>query len=308
MIPPLMPIPHSGEIAGLACAFLWAATSFLWASVGRSASAAAITAFKAVVGLGLLTAVVLATTGSPWPRGLSARAPGVLAASGVIGLALGDLCYFVALALLGPRRALLLLLLAPPLTALLGLPTLGEAIGPLGWTGIVLTMAGIAAVQLESTPGTAASGLLPRRLWTGLAAGALAGLAQAIQSLLVKSVLVEGAGLQQVVQVRLAAAAAILVAAGLVSGKTRSWVAPFAGGPRVLGLGLAATAMGTVVGLLLMTYSQGEIPVALSNTLTSTSPLFGLVLARVVEGERVTGRALAGTVVAVGGVALVFVG
>lgn len=299
-------LPHSGEIAALGCAFLWAATSFVWAAVGREASAAAITAFKAVVGFALFTGIVLATTGSPWPTGLSPRAPAVLALSGVIGLALGDACYFVALASLGPRRALLLLLLAPPLTAVLAVPALGETIGALGWAGIALTMAGIAAVQLEHAPESAGAPIPARRLWIGAGAGFLGCLGQAIQSLLTKSVLVEGPGLPQVVQVRLGAAALFLVVAGLLSGSLAAWVAPFARRPGTLGRGLAASVMGTVVGLFLMTYSQKAIEVGLSNTLTSTSPLFGLLLARVVQGERVSARAVAGTAVAVGGVALVF--
>jgi drug/metabolite transporter (DMT)-like permease len=60
---------------------------------------------------------------------------GILALSGVIGIGLGDTAYFAAINRLGPRRALLLETLAPPIAALLALVFLQEALSLRAWLG-----------------------------------------------------------------------------------------------------------------------------------------------------------------------------
>lgn len=295
--------PLAGGVSGLGCALIWAATSFLWAAVGREARPVAITAFKAVLGSLAFTAVVAAGTGRVWPTTVAASTQGLLALSGVIGLAAGDLCFFVALMALGPRRALLLHLLAAPLAALLAAPTLREHIGLAGWLGIGGTLAGVAWVQAERVP-PRAPGRSQLPAWLGVAAGVGGGLGQAVSSLLTKAALREGVALPEVLQIRLVAAAAALLVTGLVSFRLVAWAAPFGRGV-TLGRAVLASLGGTVVGLVLMTHSQGAIPVGLSNALTSTAPLWSVPLAIVLRDERVSARAVLGTVVAVGGVALV---
>lgn len=300
----MTPVPYAGEAAGLACAFTWSSAAFLWGPVGDRAGPVALSAFKALAGFAAFAVGALAFTGSPWPA-IPAKGQLLLAASGVIGLALGDAFYFHALVTMGPRRALLLWLATPPLTALIGWAALGERIGAAEVAGVALVMAGIAWVQLEKPD--AGRPLARRAILLGTGAGLLASLGQAVASAMTKQVLNEGASPLVVPQVRLAAAAVVLLAAGLATGRLRAWAAPFRE-RAMLGRGLAATAVGTVLGLLLMTYSQMKIPVGLSNTLSSTSPLFALPLAAVVLKERVSARAAAGTAVAFAGVVLVFLG
>src|SRR3990167_7738182 len=98
-----MPFPHAGELAGLACALLWAVASFLWARVGEKVTALGISAVKASVGLALLTLILAARLGTLWPVALTGRQQGILLASGVIGLGIGDAVYFMSLLATGPR-------------------------------------------------------------------------------------------------------------------------------------------------------------------------------------------------------------
>jgi drug/metabolite transporter (DMT)-like permease len=91
---------------------------------------------------------------------------------------------------------------------------------------------------------------------------------------------------------------------GVVSLRVVAWAAPFTR-PPILRRALTASVGGTVVGLLLMTHSQGAIAVGLSNALTSTAPLWSVPLAVLLQDERVSARAWLGTLLAVGGVALV---
>ena len=49
--------------------------------------------------------------------------------SGVIGLALGDLCLFHCMAIIGPRLGTVLMALAPAMTAVLAVWWIGELLG-----------------------------------------------------------------------------------------------------------------------------------------------------------------------------------
>ena len=290
---------HAGEIAGIVTALCWACASFLWTSIGK-VSPFGVNGFKSVAGVALLTLVALAVTGRAWPS-LTSSQLWLLLGSGVIGLAAGDAFYFTAMLSMGPRRALLMGLCAAPMSAILGLAVLGERILWSGWAGMALTLAGIAVVQLEKTDDGER-----RAVARGVLCGLLASVAQAVASAMNKGVLNAGVSEWHVPQVRLAAAAGALVIAGAMLGRLRGWAAPFAARRAAL-TALAATAIGTGVGLVLMTYSQKHASIGVSNTLTSTAPLFALPLAILVRKERVSARAWIGTVVAVGGVAMMFV-
>jgi drug/metabolite transporter (DMT)-like permease len=63
-----------------------------------------------------------------------------------------------------------------------------------------------------------------------------------------------------------------------------------------------ATAVGTAGGIYLMVYGLQHTYAAVAATLTSTSPLFVLPLARFVLKERISARAVAGAAAAVLGV------
>ncbi|MCC6748227.1 MAG: DMT family transporter [Deltaproteobacteria bacterium] len=286
-------------------ALVWTASAFQWSVVGQRATAGAINIFRTVVAFAVISLAVAAWTGQLWPSQLAGRDQALLLLSGVVGLALGDAFYFLSLLTVGPRRSLVLCLAAAPMTALLGLPALGERLAWSGWVGTLATMVGIALVQFEQGERETVAGLTPRRLWVGTAAGLLAAVAQAISSVLTKRVLVRGVSPLQVTQVRLGAASLSLLAVAAALGKLTTWSRPFAE-RRVLGHALSAVLLGAVIGLVLMTYSQGLIPVGLSNALTSTSPLFALPVAALVRGDRITPRALAGTALAFAGVALIF--
>ena len=73
----------------------------------------------------------------------------LLIISGLIGFTFGDLCLFQAFVVVGARISMLLMALAPPMTALIGWIVLGETMNMKSWIGMVLTIAGIAIVVLE---------------------------------------------------------------------------------------------------------------------------------------------------------------
>jgi drug/metabolite transporter (DMT)-like permease len=74
---------------------------------------------------------------------------GWLAVSGLIGFVFGDLFLFQSYVIIGARVAMLIMALAPPITALVGWIVLGEVLSPMNWLGMIITLLGISIVILK---------------------------------------------------------------------------------------------------------------------------------------------------------------
>ncbi|WP_353259737.1 DMT family transporter [Prochlorothrix hollandica] len=147
-----------GELAALGAAMLWAIASVIYARLGQALPPAVLNLLKGLMALGFL-ALTLGLR-ELWQPGsgleeiaaLGDREKLLLTVSGVIGISIGDTCYFNTLNRLGARRALLLETLSPPLTAGIAWIFLGEALGGLDWLGIGLILGGVAWVMVERVP------------------------------------------------------------------------------------------------------------------------------------------------------------
>lgn len=132
---PTLPLPAA---AALAAALCWTLASLLWNRLPTSLSAVRLNLLKNLlaVALQLPFAMGEAWLSQAWalpPRGLL-----LLAASGVLGIALGDSLFFAALRRLGTRRALTIDAGGPALTTLAGVVVLREWPGPAQIGGIAL--------------------------------------------------------------------------------------------------------------------------------------------------------------------------
>ena len=311
-----------GLIAAGSAAALWAAATMLYDRAGRRVGPAALNLVKGVVSCGFFAAALLLLGRPLWEP---ARAHGfqtlMLAVSGVIGISLGDTAFFAAIQLLGPRRASLLTLLAVPATAAGGLLFLGERLGPLGWLGMAVTLGGVAWVVSERSRiprpepgGDFAVGLAPSlsppppagdaKPLLGLAAGVVAALATAAGQL-VNRANVRGGAFDPLWAAAWRLAAAVVVLAlflPLISRLFRRPRVRRTPGPfwRFL---VPATLMGTFGGIWLQQVAVTRAEVGLALTLLSTSPVWILPMAAL-TGERITPRAVVGSLVSIAGVAL----
>jgi drug/metabolite transporter (DMT)-like permease len=292
----------TGQLAALAAALLWAVASLAYGRLGQSASPLQLNLLKGLVAIALL-GLTLLLVGQPLPA-TGPLPPALLALSGVLGIGIGDTAFFAALVRLGARRALLLETLAPPLAALLAWGALGEALAAAAWAGIGLTVLGVAWVISERTP---AAAITREQAKQGIGWGLLAAAAQAGGAVLSRAALA-GSALSPLWGALLRLSAGTLLVAGLLgawqwrrSGRA-SW--PH-WSPRFLGA-IALTASGsTYLGIWLQQTALKLAPAGIAQTLGATSPLFVLPIA-VSLGERVSGRAVLGALVAVGGIALLF--
>lgn len=287
-----------GELAALAAALLWAVATVMFGRLGKSLSPPVLNLAKGAIALVLL-ALTLVVLGQS-TAGLDRSAVVVLALSGVIGIGLGDTAYFAAINDLGPRRALLLETLAPPLAALLALVFLKETLSLGSWLGMAVTLAGVVWVIAERVPGAAGMGQAQSR---GVLFGVLAALGQATGAVMSRAVLADTA-----VDPLWSTLLRLMGGAVMILGILR-YQGPIAGqlrplrSPRLLaGVALAAV-LGTYLAIYLQQTALKYAATGVAQALTSTSPLFVLPLAAVM-GDRVSPRAIAGAVVALVGIGI----
>lgn len=289
-----------GEGAALVAAALWAVSTVLFGRLGKTLRPLVLNLVKGMVAIAFILLTLL------WRWGQTPNLPPMavvwLLLSGAIGIGLGDTAYFSAVNSLGARRALLLESLAPPLAALLAWAWLQEALSALAWGGIFLTVLGVAWVISERVPAAPQVGTEPLvPVWRGVMWGLLAAVGQATGSVLSRAALAD-----TVVDplwsslLRLTAGGAVLVGLLTLRGQ---WREPLqvARSPQIWPVLVLTAFLGTYLAIWLQQVAFKYAPTGIAQSLLATSPLFVLPLAAML-GDRVTGRAVLGVLVALAGV------
>ena len=287
----------SGVLAALAGALCWTLASSLWRRLPTALSASQLNLLKN--GLALLFLLPLVGRSGVGGWGQEPRALLLLAASGVLGIALGDSLFFAALRRIGTRRTLTLDAGGPAVTALLGMAALSERPSPLQWLGIALITAALWLVAGRDVEG-------PRSRDWGL------GIALALGALACGSggAVLARAALRSGAIAPLDAAALRLVAAALVLLPLLPSLLHRPQGPRPLRrrwpLGLLATLLGTTAGIALQQTALLHLPGALAVALLATAPVMALPLASL-EGDHPGWRGVCAALMGLAGVSCVVV-
>lgn len=139
---------HIGEFAALLTAVFWTFTALSFTSAGKKIGSLSVNIWRLILGIIFISIFTTIAYGSPIPLGISAESCFWLGLSGFIGVFLGDLFLFKAFTITGPRVALLVMSLAPPMAALISWVVLGETLTILGFIGMIVTLIGISSVIL----------------------------------------------------------------------------------------------------------------------------------------------------------------
>ena len=320
----------AGQAASLLSAVMWAIAVAMFHQSIAEYGARAVNLAKSAVGCVLLgiTMLVLgqvSTLGAASPRDLI-----WIGLSGVLGLAIGDTALFAAVGRIGPPRALLLQTTTPVFTAILAYllggarPATGQMIGgALILIGVIVVVSHRATMPLptriesssdettvtettaaETTAFEDASGIADRRaLRIGLGLGLLGALGQAGGIVMAKEAMtalpivtasflrmfVGGFGL-----------AVILLVAGRLGATARAL-----GSTRGFVQLVPPSILGTYLAFLLMMAGLAWAPAAIAAVLLATVPIWSLLIEARTSRRRIQPRELVGTLLAVGGVALV---
>lgn len=294
---------YSGEIAALIAACLWACSSMIFSLLGRKIRSSELNLLKGVVAI-VLMAAAIPITGESLTR-IQPLAFWLLIISGVVGLGLGDTSYFESLRMIGPRRALLLTISAPPMTAILAALFLGEHLALTAWLGIGVTILGVAWVITEQTPLNGVK-IEPAALRAGVLFASFSALCQSIGAVLSRAALTmtDVTTLQSGMWRLLAGIVVLSVWVVLSKEKSFTWLK---GGntAKMWGMIFLATVFGTFLGIWLQQIAIQKASVGIAQTLLATSPIFILPLAAL-SGEKLTLRSVLGALVAMVGISMLF--
>ncbi len=303
--------PNSGEVAALLTAICYSTSSIFFTMAGRKYGPLISNRLRLVIAILFLGVIHWIAFGSPIPVNAGIQRWLWLGASGIVGLAIGDLFLFQSYVLLGPRLGLLFLSLAPALASVLAWIILGEklAIGTI--IGILITLTGITWVVLESNAinnsGKQNSRAIPQKEYIkGIGAGIVAATGQALGVVLAKNGLGEIFSPVSANVIRMAAA---FLALWLVTIFQRQVISTFqqannerSGMLYILG----GAVFGPLIGVSLSLFAIQHTSIGIASTIIAMPPIFLLPVGHFLYKERITWRAIFGTLLAIVGVGLLF--
>lgn len=298
---------YTGELAALATAFLWAFTSMFFTSAGRRIGSYYLNKVRIPMAALLLAMMLYTTGGSFFPEALDNRAIGYLALSGIIGLALGDLCLFSAFVIIGTRLTLLIFALSPIIAALTAWPILGEALGVYAIIGITVTVCGVLWVSSERANSNNSVQQISgrkRRLGILLALGAGAG--QAIGLVLAKAGMGESIAPLEATFIRMLAATSAIWLYGLLRGDTIETFRRLRD-KKALVLAVCGSVCGPFLGVWMSLVAVKFTSAGIAAAIMGTVPVIVIPLVIVTYKEKVSARAIFGAIITAVGVGLLFV-
>jgi drug/metabolite transporter (DMT)-like permease len=300
-----MPEQALGHLFAIATALLWACSAVCFEAAGRRVGSLVVNLLRLSIAAVLLGGLCYLRRGLVWPGDASGHTWAWLLVSGGLGFFVCDLCLFRAYVLIGARRSTLVLALAPVFAAVLDAFVLRRSPTLLQGVGMAVTLIGVVWVIAERPNDEAVHTARERRIGIVLALVAAVMQPLGAASAAVGMTLPGGGQFDPMAAtfIRVLAGVAGFVVLVPLSGRTRDVIAGVRDARAMTLLGLGALA-GPVLGVTLFLASLQRLPSGVTQTILATIPVLLLPVAMFQKHERVTWRAAAGAMVAVGGVVI----
>ena len=292
-----------GELAALATSFFFAMTALIFTQTGRMVGSQVTNRIRLTFALIYLVILNFILFREPLPFSAEGSRWLWLGLSGIIGLSLGDAFLFQALVSVGPRLGTLLLSLAPIFGSIIAWLLFGEVLSVLEITGITLALAGIAWVVMshEEPPNTPLGHT--RR---GVMFGVLAGLGQAVGLVLSKQGMFGNFSPFQANAIRMLAAVIFIWAWTAFSGKVSATFTALREKPGALPLIAVGALVGPLLGVSASLLAVQHTEIGVASTLMALPPVIILPISYFAFKEPIGWQAILGTLLAIAGVAILF--
>ena len=292
-----------GETAALATSFFFAFTSIIFSTTGRMVGSQVTNRIRLLFALIYLVVLNIILFWEPLPFSVESSRWIWLSLSGVIGLSLGDTFFFQSLVSVGPRLGSLLLSLAPIFGSVIAWVIFGETLTALQITGIVLALTGIGWVVIShQEPPDTPHGHTKR----GVLFGVLAGFGQAMGLVLSKQGMFGEFSPFQANAIRMFAAVLFTWIWTFSEGKAGATITALREKPRVIGLIALGALVGPLLGVSASLLAVQHAEIGVASTLMALPPVIVLPISYFVFKEKVGWQAVAGTILAIAGVAVLF--
>jgi drug/metabolite transporter (DMT)-like permease len=294
-----------GEFASLFTSLCWSLSAIGFSMAGRDVSSQVINRVRVTLAFTALLIINWIFYGQPIPLSAGNERWFWLTLSGVVGLAIGDAFLFRCYQLVGPRIGLLLLSLAPVFGTAIAWLLFGETLTLMQFAGVMITLGGIGWVVL--TRPALQAGEKPVKLSAqGVFFGIMAAIGQAGGLVLSKQGMAGNFPPFAGTLIRMTAAILslwIMAAFQKQIGKTFTAVREQ---PSAMGWVAFGATFGPVIGVSASLLAVQHTEIGIASTLMALPPVFMLPVSYFVFKERFGWQAVAGTLLAIAGVALLF--
>jgi len=292
-----------GELAALFTSVCFSGTSVLFTKASHQVGSAVVNRVRVVLALVFLMLLNWILYGAPLPVNAGIERWLWFGLSGAIGYAIGDAFLFQAFIWIGTQRSMLMMSLAPLISAGLAWVFFDEALTGMQMLGIFFTLAGIAWVILRRDPSVTSESKKPLQ---GVLFGLGAATGQAVGFVLSKQGLTDGFSPIAGNSIRMLAAVIVLWGMVLVQGNAGRTIDSLRAHSRTLSMLSIAAFTGPVLGVTSSLFALQHTQVGIASTLVALPPVFLLPIGWMVFREKFDSGAVLGTLVAIGGVALLF--
>jgi len=294
---------YIGELAALATSLFFSFASTFFTLAGRRVGSMVLNRARLVVAVVFLGVTHWVTLGIPLPLHAEPERWLWLGLSGIVGLVLGDIFLFRAFVSIGPRLSMLIMSLAPVIAAIQAWIFLGETMSLGQMAGILITLGGITWVVMERNGDNNQKN---RDYARGLLYGLGGALGQATGLVLAKNGLFGAFSPISGNIIRMITAAVVLWMMTFIQRQAGKTLRTLAEDRRGVGFTIAGAIAGPFLGVSFSLLAVQRTEVGVASTLMALPPLFLLPISYVVFKERFGWGAVAGTFVAVFGVAILF--
>jgi drug/metabolite transporter (DMT)-like permease len=230
--------------------------------------------------------------------------------SGIIGLGIGDFALFAAFVIIGPRRSVLMMAMSPIFAAFGALILLDEMLSPFALLGIAVTLAGIIIVILEREAASDEKPLTRTVKIRGTALAFVGAVSQGIGLVFAKKgmLLFPDNGLNVTLSatlIRMMAGALFVWAAVIICGKLPELRRAF-GDRRSMAETSIGAFLGPFIGVTLSMVAVLYTHAGVAQTLMSLQPVIIIPVIWLLYKQKTSWRGIAGAIIAVMGVAILF--
>jgi drug/metabolite transporter (DMT)-like permease len=292
-----------GEIAALATSVAFSFASTFLTLAGRRVGSMVLNRTRLVLAIAFLIITHWIVLGVPLPLQADSDRWLWLGLSGVVGLVIGDIFLFQAFVWIGPRLSMLMMSLAPVIAAFLAWIFLGEIVTFAQMAGIALTLSGVAWVVMGRNPSGAAR---DKNYTRGILYGLGGAIGQAAGLVLAKNGLGGDFSPISANLIRMISAAAVLWLITLIQGQAKTTVQTLIENRNAMLFVLLGTIAGPFLGVSFSLLSVQNSAVGIASTLMALPPVFLLPISYFVFKERYSWGVILGTMLAIVGVALLF--
>jgi len=229
--------------------------------------------------------------------------------SGVVGLGIGDFGYFAALVAIGPRRSVLVMALSPIFASIGAYLMLGETIPTFAALGIAITLAGVIVVILEAEELSGEQPVTKKLRSYGIFFALTGAIGQGVGLVLSKKGIYLDPGVMlnplSATLIRMILGASFVWTVAVVVGKLpelRRAMRSKEGMSNTAAGAFIGPFMGVTLSMVAVTYASAGV----AQTLMSLMPVLIIPIVWILYKQRTSLRGILGAVIAVIGVAILF--